>query len=76
MCVASSGRACIVAVPAAALQRGVPGFKPPLPPRKAAAAAALRTDAATKLLYTFRQRLWDEQLTFLAHTGDHQRRCC
>jgi monoamine oxidase len=60
---------CIVTIPVAALQRGVPQFDPPLSSAKQWAIQAMRVEAATKLLYRFDEPLWDADLTFMAHTG-------
>ncbi len=60
---------CIVTIPAAVLQRGVPQFDPPLSASKQWAIHTLRVEAATKLLYCFDEPMWDADLTFMAHTG-------
>jgi len=60
---------CIVTLPPALLQRNVIRFEPQLSARKQYAIAAMRTEAATKLLYRFDQQFWDGSMTYLAHTG-------
>lgn len=60
---------CIVTIPVAVLQRGVPQFDPPLSASKQWVIHALRVEAATKLLYYFDEPMWDADLTFMAHTG-------
>lgn len=62
-------RRCIVTVPVSLLQRDMPSFDPPLPADKQAAIQAFRTEPATKLIYRFKARLWDDDLTFMAHDG-------
>jgi len=58
---------CIITVPVPVL-RGL-RFDPPLSLHKRRAINAFDTDAATKLIYRFREPLWDDSLTFMAHTG-------
>ena len=58
---------CIITVPVPVLRRL--RFDPPLSGEKRRAINAFDTDAATKLIYHFSQPLWDESLTFMAHTG-------
>lgn len=60
---------CIVTLPPALLQRNTIHFEPQLSARKQYAIAAMRTEAATKLLYRFDQPLWDDEMTYMAHTG-------
>ncbi|MCA9910297.1 MAG: FAD-dependent oxidoreductase, partial [Anaerolineae bacterium] len=60
---------CIVTLPPALLQRNTIHFEPQLSARKQYAIAAMRTEAATKLLYRFDQPLWDDAMTYMAHTG-------
>lgn len=60
---------CIITVPVSVLQAGQIAFDPPLNHSKQAAIAAFRTEAATKLVYRFRQPLWDESLVYMMHTG-------
>ncbi|GIK64243.1 MAG: amine oxidase [Chloroflexota bacterium] len=62
-------KTCIITVPVSLLQNGLIRFTPALPPDKQWAIHAFRMEAATKLIYRFRERLWDENLTFMAHTG-------
>ncbi|MCQ3929184.1 MAG: FAD-dependent oxidoreductase [Chloroflexi bacterium] len=62
-------RSCILTVPVSLLQNGTIRFTPALPPDKIWATNAFRMEAATKLIYRFRKCLWDENLTFMAHTG-------
>ncbi|MBZ0276316.1 MAG: FAD-dependent oxidoreductase [Anaerolineae bacterium] len=64
-----SARRCIITLPVSLLQAGTIHFDPPLPPDKRRAIAGFRFEAATKLVYHFRERFWDADLTFLAHTG-------
>ncbi|MDW8213779.1 MAG: NAD(P)/FAD-dependent oxidoreductase, partial [Roseiflexaceae bacterium] len=60
---------CVVTIPVAVLQRGVPQFDPPLSAPKQWAIQAMRVEAATKLLYRFDEPAWDADLTFMAHIG-------
>jgi monoamine oxidase len=60
---------CVVTIPVAVLQQGVPQFEPPLGAQKWQAIRVLRVEAATKLLYCFDEPVWDADLTFMAHTG-------
>ncbi|MCC6615165.1 MAG: FAD-dependent oxidoreductase [Anaerolineae bacterium] len=60
---------CIVSVPPVLLQRNTIHFEPPLSTRKQYAIAAMRTEAATKLIYRFDQQFWDGAMTYMAHTG-------
>lgn len=60
---------CVVTIPVAVLQRGIPRFDPPLSASKQWAIQAMRVEAATKLLFRFDEPLWDADLTFMAHTG-------
>jgi monoamine oxidase len=60
---------CIVTVPAPLLAAGAIRFDPPLSPAKREAAAAFRTEPATKIFFRFRRQLWDPGLAFMAHTG-------
>ncbi len=60
---------CIVTIPVAVLQRGLPQFDPPLSARRRRAIDTLRTEPATKLFYRFDEPLWDAGLTFMAHEG-------
>ncbi len=62
-------RTCIITIPVSLLQNGTIRFTPSLPSDKQWAINAFRMEAATKLIYRFRERLWDENLTFIAHTG-------
>ena len=58
---------CIITVPTSVI--GKIRFDPYLSREKQGAIEALRTEPATKLIYRFREPLWDEALTFMAHTG-------
>ncbi len=60
---------CIVTLPVSVLQAGGIMFDPPLSDRKQHAIAAFKTERATKLIYRFRERVWDQSLIFLAHPG-------
>lgn len=60
---------CIITVPVSLLQAGTIRFDPPLSPAKEEAIAAFRMEAATKLLYRFREPLWDDNFVYLCHTG-------
>lgn len=62
-------KTCIITIPVSLLQNGLIRFTPALPPEKIWAIHAFRMEAATKLIYRFRERLWDEHLTFMAHAG-------
>ncbi len=59
-------RKCIVTVPVSILQQGMIRFDPPLSEAKQWAIEALRTEPATKLIYRFRERLWNHDLTYMA----------
>jgi monoamine oxidase len=65
-----TARACILTIPVAVLNEGLKSgaltFDPPLSDIKREAIAAFRTEGATKLVYQFRQRLWDTDLTYMA----------
>lgn len=61
--------ACIVAVPVSLLAAGTIVFDPPLRAQKRDAAAAFRTEAATKLFFRFDARLWDRELAYMCHEG-------
>ncbi len=58
---------CILTLPIPVLQ--TLQFDPPLNAEKQEAIRALRTEPATKLIYRFREPLWNESLTFMAHQG-------
>ncbi len=60
---------CIITVPVSILARGTIRFNPPLSSEKQQAIGAFRTEAATKLIYRFREPFWDDELTFMCHTG-------
>ncbi len=62
-------RRCIITLPVSVLQNGNIQFEPPLSETKQQALAAFRTEPATKLIYRFNQPFWDDNLTFMAHTG-------
>jgi monoamine oxidase len=62
-------RKCIITVPVPVLAKGAIRFDPFLSTEKQSAIDTLRTEPATKLIYRFREPLWDEALTFMAHTG-------
>jgi len=64
-----SAKQCILTIPVSLLQAGAITFDPPLSRAKAAAIAAFRMAAATKLLYRFDAPLWDDTLVFAAHEG-------
>jgi monoamine oxidase len=64
-----NARRCIVTVPVSILQQKVIRFDPPLSDRKQWAIDALRMEAATKLIYRFREPLWRSDLTYMAHPG-------
>jgi monoamine oxidase len=51
------------------LQSGAIRFTPSLSQEKQWAINAFRTEPATKLIYQFREPFWDDELTFMAHTG-------
>lgn len=61
--------ACVVALPVSILSRGAIEFDPPLSAAKREAAAAFRTEPATKLFFRFDAPLWDAGLAYMAHTG-------
>jgi monoamine oxidase len=58
---------CVITVPTSVMWKI--RFDPYLRREKLSAIAALQTEPATKLIYRFREPLWDESLTFMAHTG-------
>jgi monoamine oxidase len=60
-------RRCIITAPVSVLMSIQ--FDPPLSEDKRRAIAAFRIEPATKLLYRFREPLWDADLTYMAHTG-------
>ncbi len=60
---------CIITVPVPLLAQGKIRFEPALSEAKLRAIHAFRTEAATKLIYHFRESLWDENLTYMAHEG-------
>jgi monoamine oxidase len=60
---------CVVTLPASLLKAGALRFDPPLGEAKQRAIGALRSEAATKLIYRFDAPPWDEGLTFMAHQG-------
>jgi monoamine oxidase len=62
-------RSCVVAVPVSVLQTGAIRFDPPLPEDKLRAIAAFRVEPATKLIFRFREPLWPDDLTLMAHAG-------
>ncbi|MBL8131311.1 MAG: FAD-dependent oxidoreductase [Anaerolineae bacterium] len=62
-------RACIVTLPVAVLQTAAVRFDPPLSAVKRDAIAAFRVEPATKVIYRFSERLWDADLTYMAHDG-------
>ncbi|MBZ0315884.1 MAG: FAD-dependent oxidoreductase [Anaerolineae bacterium] len=62
-------KTCIITIPVSLLQNDTIRFTPALPPDKIWAISAFRMEAATKLIYRFRERLWDDNLTFMAHAG-------
>ncbi|MBK8023582.1 MAG: FAD-dependent oxidoreductase [Chloroflexi bacterium] len=64
-----TARACVIALPVAVLQTDAIHFDPPLSAAKREAIAAFRVEPATKALYRFSQRLWDGDLTYMAHDG-------
>jgi monoamine oxidase len=64
-----SGDRCIVTLPVGVLQAGMVAFDPPLSQRKQQAIAAFDVEPATKLIYRFGGRHWDDAMTYLCHTG-------
>jgi monoamine oxidase len=62
-------RTGIITVPVSLLQRGTIKFAPDLPQDKRRAIRAFHVEPATKLVYRFREQVWDDELTFMAHTG-------
>lgn len=62
-------RHCLITIPVALLQQPTLQFDPPLPVDKQTALQGFGVEPATKLIYQFRQPFWDDQLTFMAHTG-------
>lgn len=64
-----AARACIVTLPVSLLQRGSIKFDPPLSTRKRQSIAAMRVEAATKIVYVLKEPFWEESMTYLAHEG-------
>lgn len=64
-----TARRCVITVPVSLLQAGTIHFDPPLSVAKQQAIAVFRMAAATKLLYRFREPLWDDNLVYCAHEG-------
>jgi monoamine oxidase len=62
-----TAKTCIVTLPVTILQSGSVQFSPSLSYEKQRAIHALRMEAGTKLLYSFTQPLWDEELTYMLH---------
>lgn len=62
-------KTCIITIPVNLLQQGAINFDPVLPASKQHAIQQFRMEPATKLLYRFREQLWDDELTLMAHTG-------
>jgi monoamine oxidase len=62
-----TARACIVTLPVAVLQSGRVRFEPPLSAAKMAAIRAFRVEPASKLIYRFESRTWDDDLTYMAN---------
>ncbi|MBZ0290175.1 MAG: FAD-dependent oxidoreductase, partial [Anaerolineae bacterium] len=58
---------CIITVPTSVIWKI--RFDPDLSRETQGAIASLSIEPATKLIYRFREPLWDESLTFMAHTG-------
>ncbi|MDX2272056.1 MAG: NAD(P)/FAD-dependent oxidoreductase [Cyanobacteriota bacterium] len=63
------GKACIVTVPVSLLQGSTIRFDPPLSPEKRRAIQSFRIEPSSKLIYRFRQHLWPDSLTLMAHQG-------
>lgn len=62
-------RACLITVPISILQKGFIRFDPPLSEDRHKAIAAFQMESATKLIYRFREQLWPDDLTYMAHGG-------
>ncbi|MCA9837065.1 MAG: FAD-dependent oxidoreductase [Trueperaceae bacterium] len=62
-------KTCIVTLPLSLLQREIISFRPELSQTKRKAIRALKMEAGTKLIYGFQQSFWDDDLTYLLHTG-------
>jgi monoamine oxidase len=60
---------CIITVPVSILQTDAIRFDPPLSEEKRWAIHNLHVEPATKLIYRFREPLWPDHLTYMAHTG-------
>jgi monoamine oxidase len=74
ICEANTGRgqtarACIITLPVSLLKSNAIHFDPPLDSRKQNAIASFQMEHATKLIYQFTERLWDDSLIYMAHTG-------
>jgi monoamine oxidase len=64
-----ASKSCLVTVSVGVLQRGAIRFIPQLEDKKLHAISAFRMEPATKLIYRFDEKLWDDNLTYMAHTG-------
>lgn len=62
-------KSCVITIPVSLLQQKTIVFDPPLPRQKQWAIDSFHMPPATKLIYGFRQRLWDADLTFMCHQG-------
>ncbi|MBZ0281758.1 MAG: FAD-dependent oxidoreductase [Anaerolineae bacterium] len=60
---------CIITLPVSLLKAKTIIFDPPLSDEKQEAIEAFRMEAATKLIYQFRQPFWDADLTYMADRG-------
>eukprot|EP01102_Stenamoeba_stenopodia_P015463 TRINITY_DN5274_c0_g1_i1.p1 TRINITY_DN5274_c0_g1~~TRINITY_DN5274_c0_g1_i1.p1 ORF type:complete len:478 (+),score=105.93 TRINITY_DN5274_c0_g1_i1:52-1485(+) len=64
-----SAKACIVTLPVSLLKSQRVVFNPPLGEQRRRALECFKMEAATKLIYSFSELLWDPELTYMAHTG-------
>jgi monoamine oxidase len=58
---------CVITLPVTILQSGMVQFSPALGFEKQRAIHALKMEAGTKLLYSFTQPFWDDDLTYMLH---------
>jgi monoamine oxidase len=62
-------KTCIITVPVSLLQQNAISFSPTLSQAKLNAIKAFKMHGGTKLIYTFSQPFWDDDLTYMLHQG-------
>ncbi len=62
-------KTCIVTLPISLLQQGYIKFRPNISEAKQKAIKALKMEPGTKLLYSFEEPFWGDDLTYMLHTG-------